>query len=384
MDERLRFIADWRQGAWTFESLCEAYGISRKTGYKYVRRYQHEGLDGLKDRSRAPKNQPNRVDSEIIAAIVKARRSHPRWGPRKLLRWLSVRDTRTDWPSRSTVANILKREGLVMPRRRRKTIQGTEKPLEDGSKPNDLWCADFKGWFRTLDGSRCDPFTVTDNYSRFALKCKVVPRQKFGYVKSALEEAFKEYGLPWRFRTDNGAPFASRGLCGLSRLSVWLIRMGVRVERIDPASPQQNGQHERFHLTLKNETIRPAKSSIRAQQLAFTRFQREYNFERPHEALDDLVPGEIYVPSPRKPPRCLGEMEYPSHFELRRVRSNGVIKWRTKRYFLTGVLGGELVGIEPVDEDRWSVQFGPLELAVLDERLERLIFAERMKYLRDP
>lgn len=371
--ERMKFISACLDETWSMTELCRSFGISRKTGYKLVARYVEEGPRGLYDRSRAPLSHPNKTPPKIEALLVEARERHPNWGPRKLIAWLSRRHRRVKWPSASTVGDILKRHGLVRPRRKRRRTPPLTKPFANALQPNDIWCADFKGWFRTRDGRRCEPLTILDGYSRYLIACRALPKTFIKYAKQCFEAAFREYGMPSVIRTDNGTPFASAGLGGLTRLSVWWVKLGIIPERIELGKPQQNGRQERMHLTLKQETAVPPESNMRSQQLAFDRFMMEYNHDRPHESLADRLPSEMYTPSPRAFPETIAAPEYPAHFEKRSVRERGTIRWKTRDIFLSETLRHEWVGMELVDEDRWKIYFGPIELALFDSRTFRML-----------
>jgi transposase InsO family protein len=347
--------------------LCEDAGISRKTGYKWVERYEHGGVAALVDRSRAPRSHPHAVPAAVVEAIVALRRRHPRWGPRKLLAILRRREPSRLWPVPSTVGDILRQRGLVRRRRRRRYSAPYAERLREYVGPNAVWCADFKGHF-AVGEARCHPLTIMDGFSRYLLRCQALPRPLFARSRPVFEAAFREFGMPQTIRTDNGAPFSTLAAGGLSRLAVWWIRLGIRPERILPGRPDQNGRHERMHSTLKAETARPPRASFRAQQRAFETFRREYNDERPHEALAYDTPASRYEPSRRLYPRQLPEPEYPAHFRVERAYPNGVISFRETQWYLTNCLAGELVGLEEVDDDRWKVYFGPIELGVLDVR----------------
>jgi transposase InsO family protein len=384
LKERTKFIvASWDED-WTMTELCRAFDISRKTGYKLLKRYSESGFDGLRDLPREPHSRPNETPAKVVELLVQSRHAHPHWGPRKLLLWLSKRDPEMILPAPSTVGDILKRHDLVKPRKRRRLATPTNQPLSHALRPNDVWCADFKGWFRTGDGCRCDPLTVMDGYSRFLMACQALANQGIEAAKKCFERIFREYGLPWAIRTDNGSPFGSRGLGGLTRLSVWWIKLGITPERIEPGKPQQNGRHERMHLTLKQETAMPPKGSVLAQQRAFNIFRDEYNTDRPHEALDGRVPAELYTPSPRPYPNRLPKPEYPGHFEVRKVRSDGCIKWKKQLLFLAETLGGEQIGLEQVDERRWRILFFDMELALLDDPTRKILrYSYRLKEKED-
>ena len=292
-------------------SVCRDFGISRPTLDKWLKRYEQEGVEGFRDRSRAPHHHPNTVDAETEEMIVDFRTEHPDRGPRKIKVELERDHPHRPWPASSTIAEILDHHGLTRRRKRNRKAEPYTEPFAECKEPNDVWCIDFKGWFLTGDGQRCDPLTVTDANTRYLIRCNRVPRTNFGCVKPVLEAAFREYGLPRAIRSDNGAPFATRAPLGLSKLSVWWIKLGIIPERIEPGKPQQNGRHERMHLTLKQCTATPPKATLRAQQRAFRAFQLDYNHRRPHEALGQRTPGELYRPSPRPYPRRIPEISYP-------------------------------------------------------------------------
>jgi transposase InsO family protein len=367
MDQRVQFIAAVSGNGLAMTEACKLFDVSRKTGYKWLERYKTYGPSGLEDRSRAPKKTPWALDRLMAEVLVEVRRRHPTWGPRKILDWLRIRRPQLDLPAASTVGDLLRRSGLVESRRRRRRIENQGTPLAHVQAPNDGWCADFKGHFRVADGQRCDPLTVTDAYSRFLLCCEGMERPTTAYVWPAFEAIFKEFGLPAAIRTDNGPPFASRALGGLSRLSVRWVKLGIRLERIRPGHPQENGRHERMHRTLKAEAVMPPASDLQDQQCRFDRFREEYNHERPHEALAGWPPGQVYSPSPRPYPSKLPEVEYPGHFEVRMVRTDGTIQWRGGNRYISEALIGEPVGLEEIDADKWLVRFGHMPLAIVDE-----------------
>jgi len=367
MNERVKFIARYLQNDEPFSAVCEAVGVSRKTGYKWVERYEAGGVAALVDRSRAPQSHPHAVAAEIVELILAARRRHPRWGPRKLLVVLKRQQPTRAWPVASTLGDILRKHGLVRRRRRHRCSAPYGERLADYAAPNAIWCADFKGHF-PVGEARCHPLTIMDGFSRYLLRCQALPRPLSGPVQDVFVAAFREFGLPRSIRTDNGAPFSTLAPGGLSRLAVWWIRLGIRPERILPGRPDQNGRHERMHSTLKAETARPPRASWRAQQRCFDAFRHEYNHERPHEALAYATPASQYHPSQRAYPRPLPEPEYPGHFRVERAYPNGVISFRETQWYLSNCLAGELVGLEEVDDNRWTVYFGPIALGVLDAR----------------
>ena len=349
--------------------LCRRYGISRKTGYKLLARYAAEGPAGLLDRSRAPHHQPHGMGKAVERAILELRTAHPRWGPRKLRARLARQAAATRWPAASTIGSLLKHHGLTIPRRRRPHCWPSPQPFPTAAAPNELWTTDFKGWFRTRDGARCNPLTLNDSVSRFLLRCQALPQADELHARPVFEAAFREYGLPRAMRFDNGPPFASVSVAGLSRLAVWWVKLGIRLERIAPGHPEQNGRHERFHLTLKQETALPPQATVRAQQGAFDRFRREYNEERPHEALGQEVPATVYTPSPRPYPERVPDPGYAADQQVRRVRQNGEIKWQGQLLFVSECLAGEPIGLEEIFQDCWLVRFGPVELGWLDGRV---------------
>jgi transposase InsO family protein len=371
MSERVKFIAAYLEHEASFHDLCRDFGISRKTGYKWVRRYEAEGSSALEERSRAPHSHPNAVSSDIVEAILAIRRRHPRWGPRKVKVILRRQRPRAVLPAASTIGDILKRHGLVRPRRRVRRSSPYVDRLRQYDAPNAVWCADFKGCFSIggqRGGERCHPLTISDGFSRFLLRCRGLRRPLTRHVRRVFESAFCEFGLPRAIRTDNGPPFSTLAPGGLSRLSVWWIRLGIRPERIMPGRPEQNGRHERMHRTLKAETAKPPRSSFSAQQRAFDRFLTEYNHERPHEALGQEVPASLYRPSLRSYPRQLPEPEYPSTFETRVAYPNGVISFGTTQWYVSNCIAGERVGLEPCQDGRWRVHFGWVPIGILDAR----------------
>lgn len=368
MDERGRFIEDYFGGEANLAALCRAYGISRTTAYKWLEVFEQGGREALGDGSRAPRTHPNATPEVVEERILAARGEHPTWGPRKLSAWLARRDPDTEWPAASTIGSILKRNGMVADRRRKRRSAPYTEPFIGTRGPNETWCADFKGWFRTGDGRRCDPLTISDACSRYVLRCQALQTTRSRRVKPIFEAAFREYGLPRAIRTDNGQPFASVAVRGLSPLSVWWIKLGIAPERIDAGRPEQNGRHERMHLTLKQETASPPQSNRRAQQRAFDRFVQEFNYDRPHEALGQRPPATIYCPSARLYPERMAPVEYPESMRVYKVQQNGVIEWRGRRLFISETLWGERVGLEPIDAGRWKVYFAHLELGTFDDR----------------
>lgn len=371
--ERLKFVAAVKSGRETTTALCAQFGISRKTGYKILRRYDRDGPEGLRDLSRAPRSHPNQTDARVEAAVLRVRKAHPTWGSKKILAVLEREGTDTPWPARSTIDAILKRAGLVAPRKKRNRKQPSSPPVVDAAAPNDAWSMDYKGWFRVGDGTRCDPLTVNDVASRASLVCRAMVSPKLEDVRRRLDLTFRQYGLPRVMLSDNGPPFGSTGLGRLSRLGVWLLRLGVQPVFIEPGRPDQNGRHERFHETLKAETANPPKATIGAQQRAFGQFQSIYNEQRPHEAIGMRVPAEVWDFSPREMPDSLPEFSYPDGVEVRHVRRDGSIKWAGGFVFVGEAFRHEHVGIETVDDGIRHVKLGSVVLGVLHERSRTVV-----------
>ena len=368
MDGRVGFVAACLEGGESLSELCRQHGISRKTGYKWLGRYREAGAAGLEDRGRAPHSNPRAVGPTVVQAVLEVRHRYPSWGPRKVKAYLDDRCGDRRWPSASTIGNLFDRAGLTRPRKRRRRIAPQSLPFVACRSPNDVWCVDFKGWFLTGDGIQVDPLTLSDGLSRYLLRCEALGRPDEAHVWPVIREAFHEFGLPLAMRSDNGPPFASHGAAGLSRLAVKLIKAGVLPERIAPGKPQQNGRHERMHLTLKQETASPPAKSLAQQMDRFQAFQRIYNHERPHEALGQVPPARVYRPSPRPWDGQLRPPQYSDGAKVRRVRSNGEIKWRSKAIFITKALAGEPVGLLEIDEELWQVKYGPILLGTLKGR----------------
>lgn len=368
MDQKTQFIADYLRQTLSMTELCQLYGISRKTGYVLVERYLRQGPAGLEPRSRRPASSPNQTPETVVQALLGVRHRHPSWGAKKLLAIVGKRHPDWDLPHRSTVCDILSRHGLVPRKPRRRVIGHPGRPGTSILAPNDVWCADFKGQFKTGNGVYCYPLTVTDGYSRFLLGCQGLLSTCTAGAKPVFTRLFKEYGLPRRIRTDNGAPFATTTLARLSTLSAWWIRLGILPELIEPGKPQQNGRHERMHRTLKAETTRPPAQSCRAQQARFDRFIEEFNYQRPHEALDMQTPAQCYERSSRQMPAKLAPLQYPDRFEVRYVSGNGGVRWNRHWVNVSSTCVGEYVGFEEIDDGVWNVYFGPLKLGRFHER----------------
>jgi len=365
-------IAEYGEEGYGVTELAARYGVSRKTAYKWIGRYEAEGWAGLAERSRAPRHHANAVGEEMEMLVLELKARWPRWGAPKLVVKLRERVGEADCPSESSVSRILQRHGLVKPRgRRRARAQGTA--LTDYGASNAVWCADFKGWFELGNGQVCTPLTISDGHSRMLLRCQGLSRKTGGQVVEPIFEAtMREYGVPQAMRTDNGTPFASVGLGGLTRLSIWWLRLGIRLERSRPGCPQDNGRHERMHRTLQAETAEPPRAHLAAQQRAFDEFRRQYNEERPHEGLGGRSPAQVYEPSPRDFPERLVEIEYPPAWETRQVRPSGQIKWKGQSVHVNQALAGERIGLEPVEDGVWMAHFATHPLGLFDERGGRI------------
>lgn len=356
MDQKMQFILEYRDGFFPFSELCSQFGISRKTGYKWVERYNEEGPQGLTDRSRRPHSFGRATDGRIVDAIVGERLKHPTWGPKKILTVLAPGFP--DLPAISTASEILRRMGLIKGNKRRMRRRRPGCPLSPAGEPNDIWSVDYKGQFRMRNGIYCYPLTVCDVRSRYLLGIDAHDTVSFTKTRQCFTRLFEEYGLPRRIRSDNGVPFASNAIARLSTLSVWWIKLGIYPEQIDPGKPQQNGRHERMHRTLKREATIPPERDIRAQQGRFDMFRSEYNEIRPHESLGQNTPRSAYVSSPRRMPGKLSPFDYPLNFEVRRVSGhNGCIRWKNEFVFVSGALGGEHIGLEVIDDRAYNVYF---------------------------
>lgn len=369
MDEKVMFIGECLGGGRSFARICSAYGISRKTGYKWLNRYRDMEFEGLVEGSRRPHVSPQQTPYVIRKAIIELRK---KWiippGPKKIMAVLARDNPEWVLPSRTTIYNILRKEGLVTPRKKRRRATGGKAPFLPANEPNELWSADFKGQFITSDGRWCYPITVMDHASRYLLGCKGLVGTGTKDSTMEFKRIFQEYGLPNRIRTDNGVPFASVGMGGLTSLSVWWIRLGILPERIEPGKPQQNGRHERMHKTLKQGTAQPPGRSAKHQQRLFESFRDEYNNTRPHEGLGQRTPASMYSASTRQMPRKLSELEYPGHYRVVNTSNSGTINTRGICVYVGVALKGQRIGIEEVDDGIWDVFFGPLRLGAFSER----------------
>lgn len=382
LEQRVGLLSDYDTGAFSVTELCARYGVDRSTFYLWWSRREAGEAGWFADRSHAPRNCPHRTSSAEEAAVVAVRRRFPHFGPKKIRAWLASREPERSWPAASTMGDILKRAGLVSARRvRRRAVESEPQPIWP-SAPNMEWACDFKGWFRTGDGRRCDPLTVTDAYSRYLIDVRIVD-QTIATVLPVFERLFRDHGLPHAMRCDNGPPFGSEGAGGLTRLSAWWLKLGVRPHFIRPASPQDNGRHERMHRDLKAQTSRPASATLGAQQARFDQFRRHYNEERPHEAIDQVTPASLWRPSRRPMPERFQEVWYDANHDTRRVLASGDIKWRQDRVFIGEALAGELVGVVDGDDGCHLVRFCDADIGVIDRSGRFRRFAPQRHRLRE-
>ncbi len=378
MRERVILVSDYLEGRASMSALCKHYGVSRRVAYKWVSRFEAEGVEGLKDRSRAPRHRPHRISPEIVELLVQAKKAHPCWGPKKLVVWLATKHPEKKFPAPSTAGDWLKRFGLVESRKRRMRIPRFTEPFAHVENPNDLWCIDFKGQFKTRDEEYCYPLTITDAHSRVLLECQGLHETRDRDVHPRFEQVFATYGLPRAIRSDNGPPFVSKSAGGMSRLSIWWLKLGITHERIDPGHPEQNGRHERMHLTLKLETTRPPGKDLSDQQKLFDEFRLEFNTERPHEALGMEPPIQHYEPSTRALPSQLPAVEYPDDYRVRKVNPAGRIRWPGRHFILVGQpFVGESIGCKQIEDHIWEIYFlevllGFVDVTRIDEGLLRV------------
>lgn len=361
--ERMRFVTAAKEGLYDMAELCERFGVSRQTGYTTLQRFEQHGVDGLKDGSHAPHTCPQRISADMRELLLEARRAHPHWGPRTIIDVLRSQHPELAFPAASTVGDLYRREKLVKPRTRTRKWRHPGREWVRVGEPNDLWTMDFKGEFRMGDGLRCYPLTIADAHTRFLLVCQGLGSTAHAGAQAVVERAFREYGLPKVIRTDNGGPFATKAVAGLSRLNVWWAQLGIGHDRIAPGHPEQNGSHERMHLTLKQETAFPPAADGPRQQERFDAFRAEFDFVRPHQALGMRTPGSLYAPSPRELPERVPKPEYPAHCIIRRVRANGMLYFSDRSIFLSELLVGQDVALEEIADGVWSLYFYKLLLA---------------------
>jgi len=373
MDSKIEFINEFRSGAWSMAELCRQFGISRTLGYKYVHRFVQLGWDGLSEVSRAPLVHPNQTPAAQEAAMVSLRKEHPRWGAEKILTILKQEHPDLSWPSISTGNEILKRNGLVVPRRRIRRINPTF-PIFDPKAPNETWSADYKGKFRMGNGIYCHPLTIADSFSRYVFAVKGLLSPCYVDTRKVFESVFRNFGMPRQIHTDNGIPFAvAWALARLSPLAVWFIELGIEPVYSDPGHPEQNGRHERMHRELKAEVTKPPAKTLGAQQRKLTDFMIEYNHVRPHKALENITPAKVHVQSERQFPNKIQDWDYPSNFQVRRVYHNGAIRWTSHAWVtLSNCLIDRYIGLEELDNDIWRVYFRQKFLGYLDGRTRQI------------
>jgi putative transposase len=367
LEERKKFVLEaLRQDKnLTFVDLCTNYNISTKTGYKWINRFIQHGEDGLKDLSRTPLSLPTKISEEIEGLVISIRMQYPTWGPKKIRAELNNEYKNIIIPSEGSIGNILQKHGLSKSRIYRRHVAKTA-PLSKCEAPNHTWMYDFKGWFLTGNGQKCEPLTITDGFSRYLFACEHMKKKRSSDVWEILERLFLEYGLPNKIRSDNGPPFASLGVGRLSSLAIKLIKVGIMPEWIEPGCPEQNGRHERFHLTLKQETANPPAMTLGLQIEKFIQFKKYYNFKRPHEPLSQKTPGSIYIPSDRVWDGKFRSPEYTEEFQVRKIRSSGEFSWKGSLFFISESLGGEYVGIKEIDVGLMGVYYGPILLGEVD------------------
>lgn len=377
MEQRLKFIVDYLDELYDMSELCRDYGISRKTGYKWVSRYETYGLEGLKDLSRRPYGHPDTTHPWTCDQIIQTKLAHQSFGPKKVMDLLRREQPEHRWPADSTAGEILKRAGLVKKKRRRNKMNADSHPFKDCQHPNAVWSSDFKGHFALGNRERCYPLTISDNDSRFIFNCQGLARTRESDVRPWFEWSFREYGLPDAMRIDNGPPFASLSLGGISQLSKWWIRLGIKPERIEPGKPQQNGRHERMHRSLKAAVASPPKYSMGAQQRAFDHFVTEFNEQRSHEALGRKTPSQVYRASLRRYPEKLPVVQYDEGYDVRQVRQNGEIKWQGNFLYLSQVLAKEPIALKQVTESQWEIYFSFYLLGIYDECKKKILPCKR-------
>jgi transposase InsO family protein len=368
MDERVRFTARCLEGE-KMADLCREFGISRKTGYKFLERYERHGVTGLADKSRRPLHLARKTSDELERRILHMKGLFPTWGPKKIKWKLETQNPGVQFPAASTIGEILDRNGLVNVRRKRGGLEGySSTPLTESAESNDVWCADFKGQFKLGNLKYCYPLTITDHFSRYLIGCEALPSTEAKPATALFEEAFETYGLPRAIKSDNGAPFGSKGFMGLSTMSAWWMSLGIAVQKSRPGCPQDNGRHERMHRVLKAETTRPAGANQLQQQERFESFKQSFNCERPHEALAMKTPTQIYAKSKRTLAEAQSAPKYPLHDFTRRVFSNGGLRIDGSSYFIGRALQGHEVGVRELDSGALLVSLGPFDIGFLDPR----------------
>lgn len=368
MQERIKFVILVQEKKTPMSRLCQLFGISRETGYKWLHRFEAQGLDGLKDLSRKPQTNSRATTDSMIDAALALRRKYPLWGPKKLAVLLKEQMPKAKIPSVSTLGDILEKNGLVKKRIRRRGLLSQENPSVSALASNDVWFTDFKGHFRVGNGDRCHPLTLTDAYSRFLLRCDSLTDETIISTRNIFEKAFSLYGIPEFILSDNGSPFSSKAPGGLTQLSAWWVKLGITPIHIQPGHPEQNGKHERMHRTLKAATARPPSATLKSQQMAFDAFKDEFNYVRPHEAIGQKRPADLYRASPNNFSDQCPTISYPGHMEVRNIKRNGDMRWKSKEIYLSSVLIGESVGLEEIGDETFLIYFGHLPIAIFQEK----------------
>ena len=373
MDQKVRMISDWIDDIYSITDLSDKYGVSRKTIYKWIDRYKEKGISGLEEESRASATHPNMTEPDIIDWIVEYKLQHKTWGPKKIINCLKRKYPEEIWPAASTAGDWLKKKGLVKNLKPRKHVHEYQDYFVDCKKPNDVWSVDYKGQFFTKNKKVCYPLTVTDNYSRYLIACDALEGPRYIETRACFERIFREYGLPYAIRTDNGTPFAGMAIGGLSRLSIWWIQLGIIPERIKPGKPQQNGRHERMHRTLKGDAVNPAGLNLADQQKKFDFFRVEYNVERPHESIGMKRPVELFKISLRSYPDSIKPIEYSGDFKVRSVKPGGEISFNGSQYFISQLLYGDKVGLKEISDGLWQINYGLHRLGYIDLHKKKIL-----------
>ena len=373
MNQKIQLIADWQSKNLSLTDLSQKYGISRPTVYKLIERYERYGIEGLKEQSRAPKTCPHRTPEKVISLVIQEKLKNRKRGPRKIRAQLKRQHPNLELPAISTIAYWLKKEGLVAKRKKRLRVPPYTQPFCECKAPNDVWSIDYKGQFYMKNGHVCYPLTISDNLSRFLLGCKALQGPRYAPTKKHLELIFREYGLPDAIRTDNGTPFAGKGIGGLSRLSVWFIQLGITPERIEKGCPEQNGRHERMHRTLKNDVLDSIAGNLKEQQKAFDIFRHDFNHNRPHESLNDQTPNEFYKKSNRPYIDHPNMPEYGYDYTVRHVKHGGEIKFKGRMFYVTGLLAKQPVGLKEIADGIWQLQYSFYVLGSVDLRKNKII-----------
>lgn len=373
MDQKIQLIADWQKQFFSLTDLSQKYGISRPTVYKLIGRYEQCGIEGLKEQSRAPKTCPHKLSEKVVNLVIQEKLKNHKRGPRKIRAQLKRQHPELKLPAISTISYWLKKEGLVEKRKKRLHVPPYTQPFRDCDKPNDSWSIDYKGQFYMKNNHVCYPLTVTDNFSRYILGCKALQGPRYIPTRKHLELIFREYGLPYVIRSDNGTPFAGKCIGGLSRLSIWFIRLGIIPERIKKGCPQENGRHERMHRTLKNDILDSVAKNLKEQQKAFDIFRYDFNHHRPHESLDDQTPSDYHKKSNRPYLERPHLPAYDLDYIVRQVRHSGEIKFKGQMFFITELLAGQPLGLKEIADGLWQIQYSFYVLGSVDLRKNKII-----------